>query len=149
MKRNIPNPPVFFWIALLAAVALHFALPVRQLVVGAYRFIGIAGVVFGLWLNLWTDRLFTKHGTTVKPYETSEHLIAEGPFLISRHPMYMGMVIALVGLAVILGSIVSFLPAIVFAVVMGTVFIPHEEADMERTFGDEYRAYRKRVRRWV
>lgn len=149
MKRNVPNPPTFFCLAILAAVALHFVLPVRRLVTGAYRFIGIAGIVFGVWINLWTDRLFTEHGTTVKPFETSTRLIAEGPFLISRHPMYLGMIIALAGLGILLGSLVSFVPAIAFAVVMGTVFIPHEETGMEETFGDEYRTYRKRVRRWV
>ena len=72
-----------------------------------------------------------------------------GPFSFSRHPMYLGMVLVLVGLALFLGSAVTLMFPVIFAVLMEAVFIPAEEENMERAFGKRYDEYRKNVRKWI
>ncbi|MCK4452754.1 hypothetical protein KAU59_00195, partial [candidate division WOR-3 bacterium] len=62
---------------------------------------------------------------------------------------YLGMVIALLGVAIILGSLITFLVPIAFFIVMQIVFIRHEEKALEQTFGQKYLDYKNRVRCWL
>lgn len=149
MNKSKLEPPTYFLIFLLLAIGLHFVLPLIQLIYAPYKYIGILLLVIGIWLNIWADGLFKKKNTTVKPFEKSSALILEGPFRFSRHPMYLGMVIALLGVAIILGSLITFLVPIAFFITMQIVFIRHEEKALEQTFGQEYLDYKKRVRSWL
>ena len=149
MKQSKLLPPTYFFIYLLLTIGLHFIVPIMQLIYAPYRFIGILLLGIGIWLNMWADGLFKKKNTTVKPFEKSSALILEGPFRFSRHPMYLGMVIALLGVAIILGSLITFLVPIAFFITMQIVFIRHEEKALEQTFGQEYLDYKNRVRCWL
>jgi len=110
---------------------------------------GILLIVFGIVLNLWTDSLFKKKQTTVKPHEVPNFFIDYGPFKISRHPMYLGMFSILLGTAIFLGSISSLISSILFIIIIESMFIPMEEKNLEKKFGNEYIDYKKRVRRWI
>jgi protein-S-isoprenylcysteine O-methyltransferase Ste14 len=103
----------------------------------------------GIGLNLWADKLFKKENTTVKPFLDPSALLSEGPFRFSRHPMYLGMVIALAGIAMVLGSLTAFLAPLAFFITMEIIFIPIEEKAMENIFGQKYLDYKKRVRQWL
>ncbi|MCK4233582.1 isoprenylcysteine carboxylmethyltransferase family protein [candidate division WOR-3 bacterium] len=143
MNKRRLEPPTYFLIFLLLAILLHFVLPIIRVINSPYKYIGIALLVFGIWLNLWADGLFKRKNTTVKPFEKSSALILEGPFRFSRHPMYLGMVVGLLGVAIILGSLIAFLVPIAFLITMHIVFIRHEEKALEQTFGQEYLDYKK------
>ena len=147
MKK--PLPPTYFFVSLVLTVGLHFWVPVIQLIHAPYRYIGLPLILVGIWLVLWTDRLFKNVETTVKPFERPSVLVVEGPFRFSRHPMYVFMGAILLGVAVFLGSLAAFLPPIAFLIAMQVVFIPHEEKSMEETFRQTYIDYRNRVRRWL
>jgi len=149
MKNSTFEPPTYFLICLLLALVLHFVLPLKQLIHFPYTLIGIVLLVIGIWLNIWTDNLFKQMNTTVKPFLKPSAFISKGPFRISRHPMYLGMVVALLGVAILLGSLVSFLGAIACFITMQIVFIPHEERALEETFGQKYLDYKNRVRCWL
>jgi len=149
MKQNKLLPPTYFFIFLLLTIGLHFILPLMQIIHTPYRFIGILLLGIGIWLNMWADGLFKRKNTTVKPFEKSSALILDGPFRFSRHPMYLGMVIALLGVATILGSLITFLMPIAFFISMQIVFIRHEEKALEQTFGQKYLDYKNRVRSWL
>lgn len=149
MALRKPLPPTYFILTLVLQVALHFVFPIVQLYHSPLRWLGIALIVFGCWLNLEADGIFKKRKTTVKPFEKPSVLVADGPFRISRHPMYLGMVAIFLGIAVACGSLVTFAAPVVFAVLMEALFIGHEERSMEQTLGQEYREYRRRVRRWI
>jgi len=148
MKTKL-EPPTYFLIFILLAIGLHFVLPIMQLIQVPYRYFGILLLVIGIWLNIWADGLFKRKNTTVKPFVESSVLILEGPFRFSRHPMYLGMVLALLGVAIILGSLITFLTPIVFFIIMQIVFIPLEEKSMEKTFGQKYLDYKNHVRCWL
>ncbi len=81
--------------------------------------------------------------------ETPSAILVSGPFRISRHPMYLGMAAILLGEAVFLGSLATFVFPLIFAILMEVLFISTEEENLEKAFGKDYLDYKTRVRRWI
>jgi len=150
MKKNNPIlPPTYFLTLLLIEPLLHFIFPITKLIFYPWNLIGLFPVIFGIVLNLWADSVFKREKTTVKPFEKPVTLITKGPFLFSRHPMYLGFVLILLGLAILLGSTSPFLAPIVMFIVLEIKFIPYEEKNLEVTFGQKYINYKDKVRKWL
>ena len=154
MKESVPTegrtlPPVYFLVALIAMVALHYIVPGAQLIDSPFRYMGVLLVVNAIVLILWAAILFQRAGTAIKPIQQSSTLIASGPYRITRNPMYLGMIGVLLGIAVVLGSVVPFLVVLGFAGVLECRFIREEEASLERTFGRMYLDYKAKARRWM
>jgi len=63
--------------------------------------------------------------------------------------MYLGMMSILLGVAIFLGSLIAFAFPIIFVMIMERRFIPLEEKNLEKKFGNQYIDYKKRVRRWI
>ena len=142
-------PPTYFLASLGLMAALAFALPVAAVLPWPWRVLGLTPIGGGVWLNLAADRAFKTRGTTVKPFERSSALVTDGVFRISRNPMYLGMILILVGVAALLGSLSPFLVVAGFAAIIETRFIPVEERMLAETFGDAWTAYSGRTRRWL
>jgi protein-S-isoprenylcysteine O-methyltransferase Ste14 len=100
-------------------------------------------------LNLLADRAFERHGTTVKPFEESSSLVTDGVFRITRNPMYLGMTLILLRIAMFLGSAAPFAIVVLLAVLLDRVFIVPEQRNLLDTFGTSFREYQGRVRRWI
>ena len=142
-------PPTLFLGAIVFMAGLHLLLPGGRLCL-PWRWVpGVGLVLLGIVLNVRADHLFKQHATTVKPFESSSALIVESVFRVSRHPMYLGMVLLLAGIALIMGSPTPWVVAILFGVLMEYAFIRPEEGMLQKTFGEQYREYSKRVRRWI
>jgi protein-S-isoprenylcysteine O-methyltransferase Ste14 len=94
--------------------------------------------------------LFRREGTELNPVSTTNRkLVISGPFSFTRNPMYLGLVIATLGIAFWVGAWPMFLAPIAVFATTNWVHIPFEEAKMRRQFGAEYDAYVSRVRRWI
>lgn len=148
-RRKQILPPFYFAVALLLTLLVHFVAPTPRVIAPPASLLGLIPIAVGIALNLLADRALKKHGTTVKPFERSSHLVTSGIFAASRHPMYLGMVLILGGLAVLLGTLAPFVVVLVFAVLLELRFIGAEERMLAETFGDSWQGYRKRVRRWL
>jgi len=146
MKKILP--PTYLFICLAILLIGNFILPTRQLIIFPFNLLGLLPIMFGVWLNLSADDLFKDYQTTVKPEEKSDALITEGPFQLSRHPMYLGFVILLLGIAVLLGNLSGFVAPVFMFLLLNFKFIPLEEENMEKDFAQEYQAYKKKVRKW-
>jgi len=147
--RKLILPPVYLCVALLAMLLGHLAAPTLRIIAPPASLLGAIPIAVGIALTLFADRALKKHGTTVKPFERSSHLVTSGIFAVSRHPMYLGMVLILAGLAVLLGTLTPFVVVLVFAVLLDVRFISAEERILAEAFGDTWRLYRRRVRRWL
>jgi steroid 5-alpha reductase family enzyme len=101
-------------------------------------------VIAGVALNLVADGAFHRAGTTVKPFQESSALLTDGVYRYSRHPMYLGFVLILIGVAILLGSLTPWVVIPVFAVLMEVVFIRVEERMLAEKFGPAWLAYKKR-----
>jgi len=142
-------PPFWFVIALALMVALHWLVPIAQLIAWPWSLAGSVLVVAGIALAVAAERRFKRAGTAVRPFEPSTALVEGGPFRFTRNPMYLGMVLVLAGASILLGSLspLCVLPAFVW--LLHARFVVHEEAHMERHFGERYLAYKRGVRRWL
>lgn len=149
MNAGKTLPPAYLFMALAGMTFLHHFFPAMQLIPYPYNASGLVPLAAGVVLNLNADRLFRKHGTTVKPFEQSSALITSGAYRFSRNPMYLGMIMILVGVGVLMGSLSPFTLIPVFVIIMDKVFIASEERMLDRRFGDDWRNYRARVRRWI
>jgi len=142
-------PPVYFLAALIAMAGLHYTLPGVQLIGSPIRYLGALPVVAGFIYALWAALLFRRTGTTIKPFNESSALIVAGPYRMSRNPIYLSMAVILLGAGILLGSATPFAVIPVFAVLIQWRVILWEESALEEKFGQSYRDYRMKIRRWL
>jgi protein-S-isoprenylcysteine O-methyltransferase Ste14 len=128
---------------------LHFLAPVSVVIPYPWWLLGVVPFMAGATLNLLADSAFKKAQTTVKPFEKSTALITTGVFQISRHPMYLGMILILIGLAVFMGTITPLIIIFIFALLMEVVFVRIEERMLEQQFGSAWITYKNKVRKWL
>ena len=141
-------PPHYFVLALAAMLAFGY-LDGSRVLPGHWHLVGIAPILAGLVLAARGSRLFARAGTNIVPFTPSSALVTEGVFAISRNPMYAGMVLALTGVALLLNGWLPWLTLLPFVAIIRFYFVANEERLMEATFGDDYLAYKSRVRRWL
>jgi protein-S-isoprenylcysteine O-methyltransferase Ste14 len=144
-------PPLIYAGGFAAGYAAHRVLPLR-LWPGSTAVespLGWGLLVAGVLLALSAAYLFRRAGTTPNPTKPTSALVMWGPYRFTRNPMYVGMATLYVGGTLLLNDPwpLAFLP-VILALVRRRV-IAREEAYLERKFGDEYRAYKARVRRWI
>jgi protein-S-isoprenylcysteine O-methyltransferase Ste14 len=142
------HPPLLAGALLLVALALHFILPEERMV-GWEQFIGLVVVAAGVGVMCFAAAIFGARDTTRNPYGEPTAFVVRTPYTWTRNPMYLGLATTLLGLAIFFGSIVMLLAPAVFFAVIDRMVIPREEETMERLFGQEYRDYTYRVRRWI
>jgi protein-S-isoprenylcysteine O-methyltransferase Ste14 len=145
-------PPFVYLAGLVVGYAIQFVLPipiVPPVFDVAIRLLGVVVLLAAGWLAAMTASAFQRASTPLNPHVPSKALTFEGPFRFSRNPMYLGMALALAGLAMIgnaLWPLLALIPAIWW---MQTQVIAKEEAYLEAKFGAPYLAFKQRVRRWI
>jgi protein-S-isoprenylcysteine O-methyltransferase Ste14 len=130
-------------------VLVHWLIPGGTVFGYPWRALGAVPLVLGILLNLVADRALKRQATAVKPLGQSTALVIGGAFRVSRHPMYLGFVLILLGIALLMGSLSPHAPVLGFGLFLDRVFIRFEERKLEATFGEAWLDYTKRVRRWV
>jgi protein-S-isoprenylcysteine O-methyltransferase Ste14 len=150
--KVVVPPPLLFAAGFLLGTALRRLAPGDALpasLAGPARFAGGALAVAGFALALSGIVTFFRARTTVIPHKAASTLVIRGPYRFTRNPMYTGLSALYVGLAFALDRLwpLALLP-IVVAVLVAAVILP-EERYLEARFGDDYRAYRGRVPRFL
>ena len=148
-ERRRPWPLIYLFFALVLMAVAHFWIPVVRLIDTPVTYVGALPFVAGIGQVLWCSRLFSRADTTIKPFERSSALVTHGPFAYSRNPIYLGMVVGLLGVALMFGTLTPFLVIPVFIVLIQRRVIRVEEAMLQEAFGSRYADYRKNVRRWI
>ncbi|MHB8770492.1 MAG: methyltransferase family protein [Syntrophales bacterium] len=92
--------------------------------------------------------LFRIKGTTVNPTKEPNNLVTGGVYRVTRNPMYLGMLMILIGFPFVAGSLAGLIFPVFFFIFIDRVVIPKEEKVVERVFGDAYREYQSQTRRW-
>jgi protein-S-isoprenylcysteine O-methyltransferase Ste14 len=132
-----------------AMLGLHVALPIMPLIHAPYTYLGVVPILLGLIVSGSSAKAFREAGTPVIPFEKSTTLVTEGWYRYTRNPMYLGLVITLIGVWVVLGTLSPLLPLIGFVLIIELQFIRGEEQFLDEIFGEQYRSYKLRVRRWL
>jgi len=149
--KPYPNimPPTILLGAVLLMLGLHFLFPIVQLVPAFGRLIGLLPLLVGLALNLVAERQFVRAGTTVNPAGKMSQLVTDRLYRYSRNPMYLGMALILLGVALLSGSLTPFGVIPLFTWWVGSQFIRREEASLATQFGQDWLEYKAQVRRWI
>lgn len=100
-------------------------------------------------LALWSLILFRRSGEDPNPFKPTSRMVQQGPYRFTRNPMYLAMLLVCVGFAVMLENVWILLLTPVAAFVLQRYAIAPEEEYLERRFGEDYVAYKRRVRRWL
>ena len=113
--------------------------------------LGIFVITIGFLLSIISIKSFIDNKTTINPLnlKKSTYLVTSGVFRFSRNPMYLGMLLFLLGTAIILNIIGGLIISILFIFYMNFFQIIPEEKALQNLFGKNYRNYRKTVRRWI
>jgi len=97
----------------------------------------------------WAVRRIWRARSSVLPHRATTALVTTGPFRITRNPLYLAMGLLLAGVAFTVNSLMMLLVIVPWTVVMRHGVIAREERYLEGKFGEDYRAYCRRVRRWL
>ena len=116
---------------------------------GILHDLGWGFVGLGVLLTLWAARTIWRHHTTVNPYKAVFALVSTGPYAFSRNPIYLGDWLVYAGVILLLKTYWTLALAPVVWWVMRYHVIAHEEAHLMARFGETYREYTSRVRRWI
>lgn len=129
----------------------HYAFPIFLWIKEPFNLIGIVILTLSLLPAAGALRVMSGVNTTADPRspEQTRVLITSGIFRFTRNPMYLSLLLVLVGQAVYLGSLNSLLFPAIFILTMNRYQIRREEKALEKLFGNEYLNYKKRVRRWI
>ncbi len=98
---------------------------------------------------VWPFLQFRKSGQDPTPWTPTLEIVVSGPYKFTRNPMYLGMILFCIGFAIILSDAWILILTPVCGWLIYNLAIRHEEVYLEEKFGDSYRAYQNRVRRWI
>ena len=148
LRNRIPPPIVTLVFALLSFWLANY-LPKL-----AFNYQGLSSllmILIGLTVIVIGVKTFHKSDTTVNPLNPKEasHLVTDGVFSYTRNPMYLGMLIIVLGVTVYNGVYIGIIILPCFIFYIKKFQIKPEEEAMQEIFADDYTDYFKRVRRWL
>ena len=118
-----------------------------------FNLVGLLLIPVGFLLIIWANYTLLHIGKiglrAREPMQKPSNLVLAGPYRFSRNPLYFGGLLALLGLVIVWSSVVTAILTILVYIIFRNVFIKKEEMILEEEFGDEYRDFKNRVRRWI
>ena len=142
LEMRIPPPAI----ALVCAVLMWLLTPVHSI----RNWDGIFLILLGLLISSTALWLFHRAETNFHPHRfDASSLITQGPYKFSRNPMYLGILFALVGWAIILGSVPALLGPLLCQQYLTRFQILPEEAYLNKRFGLIYQQHLQTIPRWI
>ena len=133
----------------LAAFFLNKLFPLPFAFPQALVWLGYAIALIGLGLTISAASGFMRARTTLDPHGSVSNIVTSGPYRFSRNPIYLGFLCLLIGFPFIFRNYWGLVLSPVLIVLMNTLVIQHEEAYLEKKFGEVYTDYKSRVRQFV
>jgi len=134
---------------IITQLLIGYIAPVEPLLSATWQYIGIALMVLGFATILLMARSFRKHETTIIPDGQPSTLMEGGLFAYSRNPIYVAMAVLLIGSGLAIGHIAALIVVPLFVLLVQQIWIVKEEENLEAEFGQIYRNYKIKVRRWL
>jgi protein-S-isoprenylcysteine O-methyltransferase Ste14 len=147
----IALPPLIFLGFLAAAAVLEAVVPLPPLTAHAFpRYLAGAALAAGGFVMIaMGTRRFLAAGTNIPPTLPTTALVVDGVYRRTRNPLYLGTALVYLGLGVAAGSLWAIGLVVPLMWVINVGVVARKERYLERKFGDAYRAYKARVRRWI
>lgn len=144
----IALPPLIYAVALVIGWLIEYFFPTQVFGAPLKHILGWPLLAAGLTLQVTGLRAFKHAQTPVNPFKPSTALITGGPFAYTRNPLYLALTLDYMGLTLLTDTAWPWLLLPLVLVIMHYGVILREERYMENKFGDAYRQYKTRVRRW-
>ena len=145
----IVSPLAFFDMQILVDI---FTFP-ADIIPQPYNLVGILLIPVGMLFIIWANYTLLHIGKiglrNREPMQRPSSLVLVGPFRFTRNPIYLGNLLMLLGLVIVWSSVVTAFFLILLYIIFRYVFIKKEEVILEEEFGDAYRDFKNRVRRWI
>ena len=150
MKLYFPPLAQFLVFGLLGCIAA-WLLPELDFALGAAPFVALLILVAGLTLLYLAVRSFRTAATTVNPIEPDQatELVTDGLYGFTRNPMYLGMLLVLLGGAVFVQNYAALIGPVLFVASITALQIKPEERVLREKFGADYEHYAQNTRRWI
>ena len=142
-------PPLMVLAGLIIQGTIAFMAPLEPILVPLWQYIGVGLMLSAFSLIIFLARGFSKNETTILPDGEPSQLMQNGLFSVSRNPIYLAMALLLTGSGLAFGHLLALLVVPVFIVLVQQIWIVKEEENLEAAFGQHYRNYKLRVRRWL
>ncbi len=143
------HPPILLLIHVGVAWLLGGFVALPMVFSPLLRNIGLVLAGIGFLFGILSLYAFAKARTTVNPHGSVRAIVSTGVYRFTRNPIYLGMVFMLVGFPLAFGNVWGIPLAPAFIPLMNKLVIEHEEAYLEKKFGEAYTGYKSRVRRWL
>ncbi len=145
----IAPPPLIYLVPLIGTLFLQRWYPAAIIAPRAAVPLGIAFLLLGLAEHFSAVLTLRRARTSPKPWRPTTAIVTAGPYRFTRNPIYVGFSLIYIGVGLWANTLWPFLLLPFILLVMQFGVIAREEVYLERIFGDEYRAYKRRVRRWL
>jgi protein-S-isoprenylcysteine O-methyltransferase Ste14 len=145
----VARPPLLYGAALLVVLVLRWSWPMPLFGPGVARWPGLALVVLGIGIAIWGGRTMLAARTNVDPSLPATAIVVSGPFRFSRNPLYLALTLVYVGLTLALNAWWGIVVLVPLLIVMHLGVVLREERYLEHKFGEVYRQYRSKVRRYL
>lgn len=150
--NSLPWPPIIYLVAIGVGFLLGALYPLPWFVPplsGILAAIGWLMIAAFVALNILSIRAMRRAGTTVRPDRGTDHLVTDGPFSLSRNPLYLAGTALVLGIGLVSGIAWFLLLAALAAFAVQKLAIEREERHLQARFGKAYVDYTERVRRWI
>jgi len=143
------HPPILLLLHIFAAFLLNWLFPLPFAFPKFLVWVGYLLVLAGTGLAFSAASQFMRAHTTLDPHGSVTEIVTNGLYHFSRNPIYLGFVCLLIGFPFIFRSYWGVILSPALMVSLYQLVIKHEEAYLEKKFGDIYTSYKSRVRRWL
>jgi protein-S-isoprenylcysteine O-methyltransferase Ste14 len=143
------HPPILLLLYIFAAFLLNWLFPSPLAFPKILVWVGYLLILVGIGLAFSAAGRFMKAHTTLDPYGSVNAIVTSGPYRFSRNPIYLSFVCLLIGFLFLFRSYWGLILSPVLIMSLYQLVIKHEEAYLEKKFGDVYTSYKSRVRRWL
>jgi len=146
----VVRPPIVLLLVLVLGLFADWLYPVKLVPASVPNvLLGIFIFADALALFVWAIVTIRKAGTQVETVKPTTAIVADGPYRFTRNPIYLGMMLSLIGLAIAFNTLWLLIALVPFYFVIRHGVVAREEAYLERKFGSVYLDYKQRVRRWI
>jgi len=142
-------PPLIYVAGFVIGYLLDRAVPLRLTSRSLGEPLGWALVAVGVVLMGSAVMTFRRAGTSLNPARPTTTVVVHGPYRLTRNPMYLGWVIVYLGCVLLTNTVWPLVSLPIVLVLISRAVIAKEERYLDAKFGDAYRAYKARVRRWL
>jgi protein-S-isoprenylcysteine O-methyltransferase Ste14 len=146
--KPLISPPYLYRL-FIAIMLLLVIFPIRRQIHFPFNLLGIILLVAGYYIASTTKQMFRRTQTPINHHATPNNLHTKGIFRYTRNPMYLGIVIGLAGIAILTGLVYNLIFPLVYLLLMDIFFIRTEEKQLYKVFGEAYKSYGKKTRRWL